>query len=267
MDLQEVAQNPAVAAPNRRCSFAVTLTGAGFQQTGLSRGWQQGGHVKCIYIESDLSSFEDFHDGGWFEKLFSTVDGTELESIVEDFAAHWWGASRSFVLPWLYVNGVYDAVDNIVPLADKSRQDLWRELLEVNAFKASLWKISEGAFCAIYYAYENLLVQMLSKMRGTPIRVTDRHFNKELFAVYGQFFGSLFWTGDLVSASRETRNCITHNGGKASDRLKGMKRQPRIENGDVLISASDVRTLYTALQLVVNQAVEQSLAALRGGDR
>lgn len=218
--------------------------------------------MKCIYIESDLSSFEDFHDGEWFDKLFSTVGGTELESIVEDFAAHWWGASRSFVLPWLFVNGVYEAVGSIVPFVGKSRQDLWDESLGVNAFKASLWKISEGAFCAIYYAYENLLVQTLAKIRGRAIRVTDRRFNEELFAVYGQSSGNLFWTGNLIAVSREIRNCITHNGGKASDRLKAMKPQPRIESGDVLISASNVRGLYKSLKPVVTEAVRRSLAVL-----
>lgn len=219
--------------------------------------------MKSIYIESNLSSFEDFHDEEWFNKLFSRVDRTEFESIVEDFAAHWWGASRSFVLPWLYVNGIYDAIDNIVPIVEKSRQDLWDEFLEVNAFKASLWKISEGAFCAIYYAYENLLIQMLIKIRGKPIRVTDRDFNKELFATYGQSFGSLFWTGDFISVSREIRNCITHNSGKANDKLKRMKPQPRIENSDVLISASDVRSLYTGLKPIVDEAITESLAVLK----
>lgn len=218
--------------------------------------------MKTIYIESDLSSFEDFHDGKWFDELFSTVDGTQLAVAVEDFAAHWWGASRSFVLPWLHVNGIYDAVDSTSPLIGKSRQDLWDDFIKINAFKASLWKISEGAFCAIYYAYENFLVQNLMTLRKEHIRVTDRNFSKKLAATYGNSFSSLFWTGNFISVSREIRNCITHNSGKATEKLKQMKPQPKIFNGHVLISASDVRVLYTHLKPVVNKVIKQSLELL-----
>lgn len=215
--------------------------------------------MKTIFIESDLSSFADFHDGEWFAQLFAGVDGSDIEAAVEDFAAHWWGASRSFVLPWLYVTGVYDAINSTVPIIGKSKQGLWDEFLEVNAFNASLWKIAEGAFCAIYYAYENLLVRMLAELRGSPIRVTDRDFTKELIKVYGESMVSKIWTGNQISVAREVRNCITHNSGKASERLLSMRPRPKVESGDVLISASDVRVLYTRLKPIVNEAINESV--------
>lgn len=218
--------------------------------------------MKTIFIENDLSSFADFHDTEWFSRLFAAVDGSDLEAPVEDFAAHWWGASRSFVLPWLYVNGIYDAVDSTVPIIGKSRQDLWNEYLQVNAFNASLWKIAEGSFCAIYYAYENLLVRILAETIGRHIRVTDRDFNKELIGAYGSAFANRFWTANFISVSREIRNCITHNSGKATERLRGMKPRPMIEKDDVLISASDVRALYTHLKPVAREVIDQSLPRL-----
>lgn len=214
--------------------------------------------MKTIFIENDLSSFEDFHDEEWFVRLFAAVEHSELEDVVEDFAAHWWGASRSFVLPWLCVTGVYDAVNSTIPIIDKSKQDLWNEYFEVNAFKASLWKIAEGSFCAIYYAYENLLVRLLAKVIGRGVRVTDRDFNKELIRAYGPP-ANRFWTANFISVSREIRNCITHNSGKATDRLLNMKPSPMVSKGDVLISASDVRALYNGLRPIVMEVIEQSL--------
>lgn len=218
--------------------------------------------MKKIFIESDLASFEDFHDGEWYAQLFSKVDGTELEASVEDFASHWWGASRSFILPWLYVNSIYDAANSAVPIMETTKQDVWEELLGINAFKGSLWKIAEGSFCAIYYAYENLIVQLLSKIIDKRIRVTGRDFNKVFISVYGQTLSNSLWNSNSISVSREIRNCITHNGGKATQRLLNMKPRPRIENGDVLISASDVRSLWTTLQPLVNKAITESLSRL-----
>lgn len=162
-------------------------------------------------------------------------------------------------MPWLYVTGVYDAINSTVPIIGKSKQDLWDEFLEVNAFNASLWKIAEGAFCAIYYAYENLLVRMLAELRGSLIRVTDRDFTKELIKVYGESMANKIWTGNQISVAREVRNCITHNGGKASARLLSMRPRPRVESGDVLISASDVRVLYTRLKPIANEAINESV--------
>lgn len=218
--------------------------------------------MKTIFIESDLSSFADFHDKEWFVKLFNAVEKTVLLEIVEDFSAHWWGASRSFVLPWLCVTGVYDAVNNTVPLIGMSQQDLWNQYLKVNAFKASLWKISEGSFCSIYYAYENLLVRLLAAVTGKDIRVTDRNFTKELVGAYGQTVADQLWNANFISVSREIRNCITHNSGKATKKLQNMRPRPMIEKGDVLISASEVRTLYTHLKPLVMKAINQSLLRL-----
>jgi hypothetical protein len=223
---------------------------------------QQRSPLKTIFIESDLSSFADFHDKEWFAKLFATVEESALLEPVEDFSAHWWGASRSFVLPWLYVTGVYDAVNSTVPIIETTKQDLWNDFLKVYAFKASLWKISECSFCAIYYAYENLLVRLLASVTGRSLRVTDRNFTKDFIGAYGSVVAGQLWTSNFISVSREIRNCITHNSGKATKRLLTMRPLPMVAKGDVLISASGVRTLYTRLKPVVLRAIDESLRRL-----
>jgi len=129
--------------------------------------------MKTIFIESDLSSFEDFHDGEWLKQVFELVKGTVGEDIALAFVSHWWGSARAFVLPWLLVNGVYDSVYSTIP-PDKSRQDVWNEYLKFNEFQGALWKLAESMYCSIYYAYENLIVNVLNRIKNISIRVTDR---------------------------------------------------------------------------------------------
>ena len=120
--------------------------------------------MKQIFIESSFSNFSDFHDSKWYEELFGLSKGLSIESAVEAFSSHWWGASRSFVLPWLLVSSVFDA-SNSGGGEIKSKQELWDKYLHINSFKGALWKTAEGAYGAIYYAYENLEKES-SKSRG-----------------------------------------------------------------------------------------------------
>lgn len=106
------------------------------------------------------------------------------------------------------------------------------------------------------------MIQSLITLQREHIRVTDNNFNKKLTATYGHSLSSLFWTGNIITVSREIRNCITHNSGKATAKLKQMKPQPKIINGHILISASDVRVLYAHLKPVVTEVIGQSLKLL-----
>ena len=220
--------------------------------------------MKIIFTEYNLSSFEDFHDKSWFEKMHRLVKGTELESVAEEFALHWWGSARAFILPWLLINGVYDGVNSIVPVP-KSRQDLWNDYLKRSEFHAALWKLSESTYCSIYYAYENLIVNLLSKILKRNIRVTDKEFNSTLAIAYGDKFSGKVWNNNFVSMSRETRNCIVHNGGRASGKLLRMNLKPQIKDGDIMYSASDARQLYTKLKPLAYELIKESLVKINAG--
>jgi len=212
--------------------------------------------MKQIFIESDFSSFSDFHDGKWYEKLFGLVEGLPIVPAVEDFSSHWWGASRAFVLPWLLVDGVFEA-SNGGGGEVKNKQELWDRYLQINSFKGALWKTAEGAYVAIYYAYENLVVNIISDIRQSTCRVTDRNFSSIVSESLGNSVASKVWNNSVVAVSKEVRNCIVHRGGKASPALLKMKPRPKIENEDVLISASDVRNLHEQLKPKVLLLIEQ----------
>jgi len=218
--------------------------------------------MKVIFTEYNLSSFEDFHDKEWFRKTYNLVKGTEIESVAEEFTVHWYGSARAFILPWLLVNGVYDDINSIVPLPT-SRQDLWSDYLKRSEFHAALWKLAENTYCSIYYAYENLVVNLLSKILGKNVRVTDRGFNSVLGKVYGDKFVGKIWNNNFVSMSREIRNCIVHNGGKASEKLLRMNLQPHIKDGGIMYSASDARQLYVELKPLAYELLQESLMKVR----
>ena len=203
--------------------------------------------MKKIFIESDYSSFEDFHDGKWYESLFQLTAGLDIESSVQEFSSHWWGASRLFVLPWLLVGSVFDA-SNGGGGEVESKQALWDEYLRINSFKGALWKTAESAYGAIYYAYENLVVNIMNVGRDSSLRVTQRNFGSEVSANFGESLAGEIWNNSFVAVSKEVRNCLVHRGGKASKVLLKMRPLPKIEGDDILISAADVRELHGKLK-------------------
>jgi len=211
--------------------------------------------MKQIFIESSFSSFADFHDAKWYENIFSLSEGLAIESAVEDFSSHWWGASRAFVLPWLLVNGVFDA-SNGGGGKVKYKQELWDKYLTINSFKGALWKTAEGTYGAIYYAYENLVVSALNINRKSPCRVTQRDFNSIVSESFGNSLASKVWNNSFVAVSKEVRNCLVHRGGKTSPALLKMKPLPMIEGEDIFISASDVRKLHEELKPKVVLLIE-----------
>jgi len=211
--------------------------------------------MKQIFIETDYSSFEDFHDGKWFEHLFKVVDGLKIVDAIEHFSTHWWGASRAFVLPWLLVSAVYNASNSRGRVVG-SKQALWNEYLETNAFKGALWKTAESSFCSIYYAYEELIVRLINVDRINTIRVTDRDFNKAVTQNFGENIAEKVWGNSFIALTKEIRNCLVHCGGKASPKLLKMRSLPKIDGNDILISATDVRVLHNYLKPRVMLLVE-----------
>jgi hypothetical protein len=218
--------------------------------------------MKQIFIESSYESFADFHEGEWYEGLFKISDGSKIHAAVEDFAFHWWGASRAFVLPWLLVGGVFDASKGGGGEV-QSKQELWQHYMASDSFKAALWKTAEGGYSSVYYAYENLLVNVLNSNLEQKARVTDREFGSLVSRIFGESLASKLWNNSTVAIAREIRNCLVHRGGKASEKLLSMKPLPRISEGDVLISASDARNLHIELKgrvelLIRNQTNDSS---------
>jgi len=102
--------------------------------------------MKSIQIVINIEAYADFHDKEWIEEIIILSEGTKMDSIVEEFLTHWWGTARAFMLPWLFLNGVYDAlrvgdVGNTI-----KRKDVEASYLERNEIQVALWKIAESTY-------------------------------------------------------------------------------------------------------------------------
>lgn len=78
-----------------------------------------------------------------------------------------------------------------------NKQELWDKYLHINSFKGALWKAAEGAYGAVYYAYENLVVNILNADRKSPCRVTQRDFNSIVSESFGNSVASKVWSNVL----------------------------------------------------------------------
>ncbi len=201
-----------------------------------------------IFIEDDYESFADFHDKEWLLKQFELTKNTSIEGQLSSFGASWWGNARAFVLPWLFIGSVHDLMANNLTARESTKQELWNEYLKINGFKGALWKLAENSYCGLYYAYELLLVGVLNTALEQPIRVTDRGFSKSVLSHFGGVIGNRLWNDAYISTAREVRNCLAHNGGKASHKLLRMPSLPMIDDNQIMISASDTRALYSILK-------------------
>lgn len=218
--------------------------------------------LRKIFIEDDLSNFDDFFDKDWFEMINVLVENTRIDNIVGNFAVNWWGNARAFILPFLLVTGVSDAINELTPNPFKvSPQKAWNEYLKHNEFNVALWKLSENIYCSLFFAYENLIVNVLKEVTGTPIRVTNqKDFKKKLRDTYDKELAHKIWHQTLVHTARETRNSIVHNGGKATEALLKVKPLPNyVQDNDVVISAIITRKLYNELKPLVYEFVERSV--------
>ena len=216
--------------------------------------------MKTIFIEGRLDDYQDFHDKNWFETFYNLVTETPLKSAGEHFAVGWWGSVRAFIMPWLLVNGVYDAIA-AVSLSPYDRDVVWQEYLQRPEFRVALWKTAENTFVSIYYAYEDYFVQVLKILgKWNSLRTTDKDFKARAKTIIGGNAFNRCWSDTRIDVAREIRHAITHNGGRPTSNLLRKSPLPRIENNDILISGTDVRQLY---ELLKERVVEFTQSALR----
>lgn len=226
--------------------------------------------LRKILIEDDISNFRDFFDKEWITKINGIVENTSIDSVVGNFAVSWWGSARAFVLPWLLVTGISDVLNELIPnpfevAPTPTPQKAWEEYLKHNEFHVALWKLSENVYCSLFFAYENLIVNILKEITGTPIRITRKSdFKKKLRDTYDQEIAHKIWHQTLMQSARETRNSIVHNGGKATKDLLKVKPLPNyIQDDDVVISALVTRKLQNDLKPLVQEFVEKSVELIK----
>ncbi|MCB9136208.1 MAG: hypothetical protein H6636_12335 [Anaerolineales bacterium] len=223
--------------------------------------------IRTILVEDNISNFADFHDELWVENMFNLIKNTSLEQIAGNFAINWWGNARAFLLPWLLATGVSDSLSAETPnfvRINSTPQNVWKEYVQNIEFNIGLWKLSENTYCSIYFAYENLIVNVLKAIYQDKIRVTQKDFDKKLKDIYGEEFTQKIWLQPFIYIARETRSSIVHNGGKVTANLLQVKPPPYyIQEGNVVISAAVTRDLFIKLSPLAYDFIEESLRIIQ----
>ncbi|EHK9181951.1 hypothetical protein KCU29_004621 [Vibrio parahaemolyticus] len=212
--------------------------------------------MKTVFVEYSSSSFSDLHDKKWVENLCHLVQDTEFDDILDDFLAQWWGTARMFALPELMTSSLASMSSC---KSNEMKDSVWEFLVKRPEMQAALWKTAESAYCSFYYAYECFFVSIVSLLARRKVRVTDRDFSKLIQEHLGAKTLTTLWSSNEVYLARELRNSIVHNGGKVTNKLAQFGYNAHLENNNIKVSATDVRNLYTLLQMKVTELVHLML--------
>ena len=125
---------------------------------------------------------------------------------------------------------------------------VWKEYLSLHPFHMGLHGTMRLVYLAVYGAYENFVVRLVSIAHGgIRIRVTDRDFNKSLRGAIGDL-ADRAWFAEDIRVARLVRHSLVHAGGRVTDDLRRCKI-PLVEHDDILnVFPEHISNLYNALK-------------------
>jgi hypothetical protein len=136
----------------------------------------------------------------------------------------------------------------------------WRGFLENPQFVLSLWSTQRMSFSALFFAYENFLQRAVAvARRDDEYRALRVVVLAEDFAeVFGADLGYDCFDHPDVGVARLVRNCLSHDGGRESKKLRDTQHRIRVENGDLQVFPEDVRGLFDLLKARSMRVVERA---------
>jgi hypothetical protein len=102
--------------------------------------------------------------------------------------------------------------------------ELWEDNLKQYEYRTAIWSMVRICFMSIFSTYEYFIVDIVRKKLGDDsIRTTDRDFDNKFKTALDARLLSRAWKSADMQFIREVRNCIAHNGGIPSEKLKTWK--------------------------------------------
>jgi light-regulated signal transduction histidine kinase (bacteriophytochrome) len=137
-------------------------------------------------------------------------------------------------------------------------QEVWKQYLELHPFQLGLHGTLRLVYLAVYGAYENFLVRVLSIAHGGKrIRITDSDFKKDFRSALGPLIDSA-WFAEEIKIARLVRNSLVHAGGRVTDELRKCKIPLVVHDDSLNVFPEHVSDLYNALKV-------PALAVMRAG--
>lgn len=125
---------------------------------------------------------------------------------------------------------------------------IWQQFLSLHPFYLGLHGTMRLVYLAVYGAYENFIVQILSiAYGGVRIRVTDRDFKKKFRSAFGDLIEDA-WLSPEINAFKLVRHALMHAGGRITPDLRSV-RIPVVVHDDALhIFPENIQHLYDTLK-------------------
>jgi hypothetical protein len=143
-------------------------------------------------------------------------------------------------------------------------QATWLAYLNVSKeLPFALWGTERQCYGSIYYAYEHFICAVMTKLNGTPYKLTKFHkLVDDARLVLPNDVVKDCIGNPVVEAARRVRNALCHNGGKINKELSGIKHGVSIHNGTLHVMPDDNQKLLTELETRVVRLTNAALAIL-----
>jgi hypothetical protein len=127
---------------------------------------------------------------------------------------------------------------------------LWNDFLRVKEFGLALWNAQRLAYGAIYYAYENFVQRVnAAGRREDDYRAPNfDRLCKDFTSLFSDAMTRECLRHPDIDTVRLVRNCLTHDGGRVSAKLRPVQHGIRVKGDEVHIFPEDTLKLFNLLK-------------------
>lgn len=134
---------------------------------------------------------------------------------------------------------------------------VWDHFIDNKDFQMSLWGSQCQAFSAVYFPYENFLVQCVRRASGSQKHYPNCKAIEDAYKeTFSEQFAKRFVMDDAIHEARLVRNAIVHNGGVETEKLRSITHRYRIEGKQIQIMPEHIKELFTCLKFKVHDLCE-----------
>jgi hypothetical protein len=145
--------------------------------------------------------------------------------------------------------------------------EFWDDFCRNQEIQWAIMSSQQMCYVAIYYAYENFLLQTYRLVSGKPDYRMHRakEFGKDLAAAFDEEFCNYCWSDPDIRLAGMARNAFVHCGGRVTEELRKQNHTFVLQNDEIQIIPSNTKALYDLLKPRVIDVAKKSLARLGHG--
>ncbi|AMV21505.1 hypothetical protein [Planctomyces sp. SH-PL14] len=139
------------------------------------------------------------------------------------------------------------------------RQELWDGWVKVetdegvdsrkNQFRIGIWASQRLAYSALFFAYEDFILQLLSAMGHGGLWTSNAHkFEDACRRVFGDALAERCWLDSRIEDAKLIRHSLAHAGGRITKHLKGRNHGVHVDGDRLQIMPHNVAALHHELK-------------------